>query len=245
MIETGSTYKAVFCLSCGLVLDNYGRCRNNDCVKLMALQGPDQTWKGDPSKMTYDPVGEGIPEYAHERQLKWDIRFMKLAKLWANENSKDPSTKCGAVLVYNVNKVISMGYNGFPAGVRDFASRLEDRDVKYQITLHCEENAIWLAEGRPLIGATIYTWPFQSCAHCAALLAQYGVGRAVSIEPSADILSRWRDSINLSNHVMHEAGISLKLLTQELVGVDNWSHICDNTPPAPLSKKQEPEEGTK
>lgn len=167
-------------------------------------------------------------ETVYERQLKWDIRFMKLAKWWALENSKDPSTKCGAVLVHSTNKTISMGYNGFPARVRDFHQRLGNRDVKYQITLHCEENAIWLAQGRNLVGATIYTWPFQSCAHCAALLAQYGIGRAVSIKPSDDILSRWRDSINLSNHIMHEAAIHLRLLDQETVGVDNWDAICND-----------------
>lgn len=178
--------------------------------------------------MAHDHDEPDEPEYTWKRQLKWDIRFMKMAKNWALECSKDPSTKCGAVLVYNINKVISLGYNGFPSRVRDFASRLEDRDVKYQITLHCEENAIWLAQGRSLVGATIYTWPFQSCAHCAALLAQHGIGRAVSIEPSSDILSRWRDSINLSNHVMHEAGITLKLLNQETVGVDIWNQICND-----------------
>lgn len=188
---------------------------------------------------THDEPDEPVtqqPEYV--RKLKWDIRFMKMAKNWALECSKDPSTKCGAVLVYNVNKVISLGYNGFPSRVRDFASRLEDRDVKYQITLHCEENAIWLAQGRPLIGATIYTWPFQSCAHCAAIIAQYGIGRAVSIEPSADILSRWQDSINLSNHIMHEAGISLKLLNQEMVGVDNWNAICNNVRSVPVEQEE-------
>lgn len=175
--------------------------------------------------MSYE---EEIGETVYQRQIKWDIRFMKLAKWWALENSKDPSTKCGAVIVHNVNKVVSMGYNGFPARVRDFPARLDSRHIKYQITLHCEENAIWLAQGRRLVGCTIYTWPFQSCAHCAALLAQYGIGRAVSIEPSEDILARWRDSINLSNHVMHEAAIALKLMNQEMVGVDNWPLICND-----------------
>lgn len=181
--------------------------------------------------MSYE---EEVGETVYQRQLKWDIRFMKLAKWWANENSKDPSTKCGAVIVHNVNKVISMGYNGFPSRMRDFTSMLENRDVKYQITLHCEENAIWLAQGRNLVGATIYTWPFQSCAHCAALLAQYGIGRAVSIQPSDDILSRWRDSINLSNRVMHEAAIYLRLLDQEVVGVDNWNAICNDVRSVPV-----------
>ena len=44
---------------------------------------------------------------------KWDNRFLVLAKLIGSW-SKDPSTKVGAVIVDEDNKIVSLGYNGFP-----------------------------------------------------------------------------------------------------------------------------------
>ena len=49
---------------------------------------------------------------------KWDKRFLELAKL-VGSWSKDPSTKVGAVIVDCNNRIISVGYNGFPKGVKD------------------------------------------------------------------------------------------------------------------------------
>jgi deoxycytidylate deaminase len=51
------------------------------------------------------------------RRLKWDLRFLELAKLVASW-SKDPSTQTGAVFVGRDNGIISVGYNGFPQGHR-------------------------------------------------------------------------------------------------------------------------------
>jgi dCMP deaminase len=73
-------------------------------------------------------------------QGKWDVRFLRLAHEVAKW-SKDPSTKVGCILVKD-KKVISMGYNGFPAGISDDLSRLEDRSIKYEITVHAEVNAV-------------------------------------------------------------------------------------------------------
>lgn len=177
----------------------------------------------------FSPNHHPIDETEHGRQLKWDIRFVKLAKFWALECSKDPSTKCGAVIVREVNRDISKGYNGLPARIKDYAERLNTREVKYRLTLHAEENAIlWARE--PLFGCTIYTWPFQSCAHCAALLAQKGIARVVSIPPTQYIMDRWGGDIALAQEVFHEANIALRLLNQELVGVDNWRAICNDVP---------------
>ena len=50
---------------------------------------------------------------------KWDMRFLQLAKLVASW-SKDPSTKCGAVIVEpDTHKVYGLGYNGFPSAMPD------------------------------------------------------------------------------------------------------------------------------
>ena len=62
---------------------------------------------------------------------KWDLRFLEMARNAASW-SKDPSTKVGAIIVDDDKRVISVGYNGFPKGVRD-DERLDDRQEKYKI----------------------------------------------------------------------------------------------------------------
>ncbi|NJK88105.1 MAG: CMP deaminase, partial [Myxococcales bacterium] len=75
---------------------------------------------------------------------KWDLRFIELAKHVASW-SKDPSTQCGCVIVDSSRRILSTGYNGFPAGVTDVYERLHDREVKYRLVAHSEVNAICTA----------------------------------------------------------------------------------------------------
>ena len=50
--------------------------------------------------------------------ISWDEYFMAVAKL-AGMRSKDPNTQVGACIVSQSNKILSMGYNGFPMGCSD------------------------------------------------------------------------------------------------------------------------------
>ena len=50
--------------------------------------------------------------------ITWDEYFMGVAKLSAMR-SKDPNTQVGACIVSQDNKILSMGYNGFPKGCSD------------------------------------------------------------------------------------------------------------------------------
>ena len=50
--------------------------------------------------------------------ITWDEYFMGVALL-AARRSKDPSTQVGACIVSPDNKILSMGYNGFPKGCSD------------------------------------------------------------------------------------------------------------------------------
>ena len=49
--------------------------------------------------------------------LSWDDYFLSVAFLSAHR-SKDPSTQVGACIVNEDNRIIGIGYNGFPAGCR-------------------------------------------------------------------------------------------------------------------------------
>ena len=52
----------------------------------------------------------------HTSQRKWDLHFMKEARLWM-ERSKCLSRQIGAVLVQGKHSIIASGYNGPPMGV--------------------------------------------------------------------------------------------------------------------------------
>ena len=58
--------------------------------------------------------GETMSE-KRDGYITWDEYFMGVAKLSAMR-SKDPNTQVGACIVSQDNKILSMGYNGFPKG---------------------------------------------------------------------------------------------------------------------------------
>lgn len=138
---------------------------------------------------------------------KWDGRFLVLAATVAGF-SKDPSTKTGAIIVDGDRRIVSTGYNGFARGVVDHPDRYNDRDLKYLLTVHCEVNAIVFAK-RDLTGCTLYTWPFGSCARCAAIVIQSGISRVVFHEPSKELAERWGKELWLAKTMFMEAGVAI------------------------------------
>lgn len=139
----------------------------------------------------------------------WDLRFLGLAQyisLW----SKDPSTKVGAVIADRKNRIISIGYNGFPRGIND-NERLMDRDKKLAMILHAEKNALIFAN-KSLENAVIYTYPFMPCSACAASIVQAGITRVVSV---LNENPRWADNFKLSQEMLEEAGIELCIYNPE------------------------------
>lgn len=126
------------------------------------------------------------------KQEKWDRWFLDIAKV-VSTKSKDPSTGIGAVIVDQKNRVVSMGYNGYPRGVTD--KGMENREEKLAKTLHAEQNAIIFAQ-RDLTGCTIYVYPLLPCSICMGMIIQSGITRVVSKygDSTGDLLSRWEKS---------------------------------------------------
>ena len=141
---------------------------------------------------------------------KWDDRFLVLAKLIGSW-SKDPSTKVGAVIVDCNNRIISVGYNGFPKGVKDNKERLNDRESKYDIIIHAEANALSFAS-KSVEGCTLYTYPFQPCSRCAGLIIQHGIKRVVSQKDSkaSERTMSWGKNFELANTLFSEAGVEME-----------------------------------
>ena len=142
------------------------------------------------------------------KQITWDRRFLNLARevsAW----SKDPSTGVGCILVDADRRVVSLGFNGLPQRVPDTSFWLQDRDIKHQVILHAEQNALLFAS-RPVAGCTCYTWPLPPCAHCAALLIQAGITDVVApLAVSEDLERRWGASLDLTRDLFREADVDL------------------------------------
>ena len=100
--------------------------------------------------------------------ITWDEYFMGVAMLSAMR-SKDPGTQVGACIVSQDNKILSMGYNGFPIGCSE---------NKYFYTTHSELNAILNYRGGSLEGAKLYVSLFP-CNECAKAIIQSGIKTVV------------------------------------------------------------------
>ena len=140
---------------------------------------------------------------------KWDGRFLNLAK-HISEWSKDPSTKVGCVVVGIDREIRSTGFNGFPRGIEDSMDRLEDREQKYPLICHAEENAIMHAAriGISLKDCAAYvTWP--PCSRCARSLIQAGVNEVV-FPSDSEIPERWKDDFEIAIGMMEEAGVKVR-----------------------------------
>lgn len=141
---------------------------------------------------------------------KWHQRFAQLAQevsTW----SKDPSTKVGCILVRD-KKVVSTGYNGLPRSISDSFERLNDRSIKYEITIHAEQNAVISAalHGVSTVGCAAYV-TFNPCSRCSAVLINAGI-ETVYVSGYSDIPERWVDNFIIGAKLLEEAGIPLKII---------------------------------
>ncbi len=107
-------------------------------------------------------------------------------------------------------EIRSTGFNGFPRGIEDDSERLEDREQKYPLICHAEENAIMHAAriGISLKGNTAYvTWP--PCSRCTRSLIQAGVNEVV-FPADVEVPERWQTDFDIAIAMMNEAEISVR-----------------------------------
>lgn len=143
-------------------------------------------------------------------EAKWDRRFIDMAKHVA-EWSKDPSTKIGAVIVDDLRRIVSLGYNGFPRGLDDSPEIYADREKKYSRVVHAEMNAILNARSQTE-GTTLYLSGLPPCDRCAVHVIQAGITRVVYEDKGEPIPDRWKDAMGGAAALFREANV-------ELVGV--------------------------
>ena len=146
-----------------------------------------------------------------EDYLSWDEYFMGIAIL-SSYRSKDPNTQVGACIVNNNNRIMSMGYNGFPAGCSDDEFPWErqgcDYDTKYPYVCHAELNAILNCRGANLEGSRIYVALFP-CNECAKAIIQSGIKEVVYLS------DKYADTMGTkaSKRMLNVAGVKLTKLS--------------------------------
>ena len=118
--------------------------------------------------------------YKEEKQRQLDIRYMKMARIWA-ENSYCVRRQVGALIVRD-KMIISDGYNGTPSGFENICEDEAGKTKPY--VLHAEANAITKVakSNNSSEGATLYVTS-SPCIECAKLIIQSGIRRVVYADP--------------------------------------------------------------
>lgn len=144
-----------------------------------------------------------------QKWISWDEYFMGVAML-SSFRSKDPNTKVGACIVNENNKIVGVGYNGFPTGCDDEALPWEREgdflNTKYPYVCHAELNAI-LNSSISLLNSRIYVALFP-CNECAKAIIQAGIKEVIYIDDKY----KETDSVIASKRMFEMAGVSFRQL---------------------------------
>ncbi|MBX7255508.1 MAG: dCMP deaminase family protein [Candidatus Hydrogenedentes bacterium] len=138
--------------------------------------------------------------------ISWSDYFMGIAILSA-QRSKDPSSQVGACIVNPDNKIVGIGYNGFPRGCSDDELPWEREaaspfDTKYPYVCHAELNAIMNKNSADLVGCRLYVTLFPCC-ECTKLVIQGGITDIIYLSDKYHDT----DSVRAARRMLDMAGI--------------------------------------
>lgn len=154
--------------------------------------------------------------------LHWQEYFMTVAHASAMR-SKDPNTQVGAVVVNQINQIVSTGYNGFPRGIDDelFPWSRSDEDwkeTKYPYVAHAELNAI-VAARMDLTNCDLYVNLFP-CNECAKIIIQAGISKIFYMDDkyaqtdSTIVAKRMFDAVGLEYELLPNLTIKIEVKTE-------------------------------
>jgi dCMP deaminase len=157
---------------------------------------------------------------------KWNNRFIELCN-HISSWSKDASTKVGAVIVDSDKRILSIGYNGFPAGVDDDVETRHERPIKYMFTEHAERNAIFTASriGVSLVDSTLYCNYFP-CPDCARAIIQSGIKNVIYQKMFVNSNNQEaKDNLQWSVEMLKEAGVHFECVKPEKLKTINTANF--------------------
>lgn len=135
---------------------------------------------------------------------KWAQRLFEMAEL-VSQWSKDPIQCVGAAIASPDFRNFSLGYNGFPRGIKDDPARLGVMQTKNQLMVHAELNAI-LNSSTVVRGWTMATTKFP-CSECAKAIIQAGIVCLVTQKWGEG--SKWAPQQQLAEEMFKEANMAI------------------------------------
>lgn len=150
----------------------------------------------------------------------WTDYFLGLAKA-ISKRSHDTQTQHGCVIADRQNRIVGVGYNGFPKGMNDSILPTERPD-KYKWMVHSERNALANCVIRPDNGIAYVTG--QCCNDCITALYQHGIEEVYMIDDHGTHLfdeneqKRFDQFIQMSKMKIHKITPDLSWL-KDLAGV--------------------------
>jgi len=158
--------------------------------------------------------------------LSWDEYFMAVALLSA-QRSKDPNTQVGACVANEQNRIVGVGYNGFPAGCSDDVLPWDRQgpflETKYPYVCHAELNAVLNAISTDLRNCRIYVGLFP-CNECTKVILQSGIKEIIYLSDKykdTDQVKASKIMLDTSQHISYRRlKTTRKELTVNFVPVD-------------------------
>ena len=151
-----------------------------------------------------------MPNHTHQNQThrnrpNWTNYFLGLAKV-ASQRSHDIHTQHGCVITDRENRILGVGYNGFPKGLDESTLPLT-RPEKYSWMLHSERNALANCIIRPNNGIAYVTG--QCCNDCMMAMWQEGISKVVMIDDhGSHVLNK--ETKNIFDQFVKMSGIEIE-----------------------------------
>jgi len=149
--------------------------------------------------------------------IGWTEYFLGLATV-VSQKSHDIHTQHGCVITDNQNRILGLGYNGFPRGLDDNILP-RNRPDKYDWIIHAERNALSNCAIRPENGIAYVTG--QCCNDCIMALWQEGIKKVVMADNHGTMLFDQKQQ-NVFDTFVKMSGIEIIKIKPDL----SWLTRC-------------------
>jgi len=139
--------------------------------------------------------------------LDWQ-KLLKIAYTKAQE-SINPSTQNGAILIDDKGNIILSAVNSFPDGVTETEER-RNKPLRYKFSVHSERNVLYLAARLGIkTEGLVMICPWAACTDCAQGIIQAGIKRLVVHKQALDRSTHWKEDIEIAFTMLREAGVEI------------------------------------
>lgn len=140
----------------------------------------------------------------------------------AKLNSKDESTKVGAIITDMKHKILTLGYNGMPRNLNDHARnrndrtyQIEGRPIKYSWAEHAERNAIYnIARNNNIFKGKVLLVNTELDVEDVRAIVSAGINKFIVVSESGNLFSN-KDGENIALEMLAETMISYIVFEKE------------------------------